>query len=642
MGVMHRITAAIESFKGLEKRRSDLIDKPGHFNELTNAAVRSSGALNKRKGFHTISSNIPAAGASITDNELGIASYPPADELLVMNKNLKKVIEEKVTFTNTSSTTDVIASFMPNESNTLEYRFKARSTGVTVDIGVGDESATNPGEVKTTTETIATTALNVNVPAATNTFQLDQSVNYGAYGTSDDDHQFWYRADKNIFKTLDFSKGISFFYAGNEGEYCTIDVMELFKLEFTDGSYIYTKHDSNIQYRRIIYKDASGDNVEREFRSAWGSAARRNGPAHAGSVIGDYIKYYFSIGPVNGYKAGYQNSRSTSTNETWTSAVTAHNGATWSELDFRGKTLSTCDILRNNFGSNASIEVSDIACFGTGEKCPATLPRTVTDSSGTAIAGGTYAAHDCFKVNYDRFFLFGSGDNDVMTGTGYYNANFDLTSTFSFKSHGDSGDVTLNVVGRMGSGSVVTVTPPLTYISYGAYSTYCGWRRHTPYDNYANTATTVERIIEEATDEAIVTTSSITSPFSISDLITTINNFTHVSINAVASDATDITSIPASYAIPFDKVIIPKGGSIDLRYFREVDISKGDSNYNYFNNLHTNFVNKSDTFQNVSHTILNNNMYFATGVDEICKYDGSKIYRAGLPQPTAPICNSIC
>ena len=88
MGVMHRITSAIESFKGLEKRRSDLIDKPGYFNDLTNAAIRPSGALNKRKGFHTIYSNIPAQGQSLTENELGIASYLPSDEVLIMNKNL--------------------------------------------------------------------------------------------------------------------------------------------------------------------------------------------------------------------------------------------------------------------------------------------------------------------------------------------------------------------------------------------------------------------------------------------------------------------------------------------------------------------------------------------------------------------------
>ena len=104
-------------------------------------------------------------------------------------------------------------------------------------------------------------------------------------------------------------------------------------------------------------------------------------------------------------------------------------------------------------------------------------------------------------------------------------------------------------------------------------------------------------------------------------------------MTASVSDITDITTIPAAYAIPFDKTVIGQGESIELRYFREVDVPKGDPSYNYFNGLHTEFVNSTDNFQNVSHTVLNNNMYFATGYDEICKYDGNKIYRAGLPQP---------
>ena len=98
----------------------------------------------------------------------------------------------------------------------------------------------------------------------------------------------------------------------------------------------------------------------------------------------------------------------------------------------------------------------------------------------------------------------------------------------------------------MGSGSshgpITTIIPPVTYVTYNSFSIYCAWTNVAPYNNYNNPAAVVERIIEEATDEAIVTTSAITSPFSISDLITTVNNFTHVSISASASNATDITT----------------------------------------------------------------------------------------------------
>ena len=54
MGILHKITTTIEKFKGLEKRRSDLIDKPGHLNEMVNANIRVSGSISKRKGWHSI------------------------------------------------------------------------------------------------------------------------------------------------------------------------------------------------------------------------------------------------------------------------------------------------------------------------------------------------------------------------------------------------------------------------------------------------------------------------------------------------------------------------------------------------------------------------------------------------------------
>ena len=81
-------------------------------------------------------------------------------------------------------------------------------------------------------------------------------------------------------------------------------------------------------------------------------------------------------------------------------------------------------------------ETPDVAAFAIGEKYPASFPRTAVDTNGTAITGGTPAIEDCFKVNYDRFFLFGNGDNDVLTGQGWDYWTKDASSSVIIKSHG--------------------------------------------------------------------------------------------------------------------------------------------------------------------------------------------------------------
>ena len=101
---------------------------------------------------------------------------------------------------------------MPNEDNHLEYRFKSRSTGVAVDIGVGDESSTNPGQIVTKEETVAQDNLTVQVPAQNKLFTMYNAVNYGSYPDPvEDDHKFWFTTSDNLFKSLNFSKGISSF-----------------------------------------------------------------------------------------------------------------------------------------------------------------------------------------------------------------------------------------------------------------------------------------------------------------------------------------------------------------------------------------------------------------------------------------------
>jgi len=118
MGIMHKISSTIEKFKGLEKRQSDLIDKPGYLNEMVNANIRASGSLSKRKGWHSIAEaglEVDSNGDLVdgtVDPVLGIARWQGKDpnldsdtlkaEVLIAKKNLNKLNIEKITFVNSS------------------------------------------------------------------------------------------------------------------------------------------------------------------------------------------------------------------------------------------------------------------------------------------------------------------------------------------------------------------------------------------------------------------------------------------------------------------------------------------------------------------------------------------------------------
>ena len=57
MAVPHIIIRNSENFRGIDKRSSDLKRTMEFATDVKNAAFRVSGAINKRKGFHTTASS---------------------------------------------------------------------------------------------------------------------------------------------------------------------------------------------------------------------------------------------------------------------------------------------------------------------------------------------------------------------------------------------------------------------------------------------------------------------------------------------------------------------------------------------------------------------------------------------------------
>ncbi len=71
---------------------------------------------------------------------------------------------------------------------------------------------------------------------------------------------------------------------------------------------------------------------------------------------------------------------------------------------------------------------------------------------------------------------------------------------------------------------------------------------------------------------------------------------------------------------------VTSSSSVSIDYHKSSAIAKGDSSATLFTHS-----NATTAFENVSFEQLNNVLYVSNGIDEVLKYDGSKVYRAGLP-----------
>ena len=136
---MHQIKKIVEEFKGIEKRKSDLIDKPGYFSELTNAQMRPSGAISKRKGFTTLAEDKGA---------LGIASYrgKTESELLVMDQNLTCMANTDVVFSTTVNDTLYI-SLLADATGNLIFYVNNGFTTETINLGDGYSTTTTQADL---------------------------------------------------------------------------------------------------------------------------------------------------------------------------------------------------------------------------------------------------------------------------------------------------------------------------------------------------------------------------------------------------------------------------------------------------------------------------------------------------------------
>jgi hypothetical protein len=99
MGVEHTLLRNSGSFKGLDLKSSD-IDRTIEFaSDMRNASYRNSGAINKRKGYHITQEHADNAYGLFTYKKLNATTGDLDDEMLMVNKQLHRVIENKFTIT---------------------------------------------------------------------------------------------------------------------------------------------------------------------------------------------------------------------------------------------------------------------------------------------------------------------------------------------------------------------------------------------------------------------------------------------------------------------------------------------------------------------------------------------------------------
>lgn len=147
MGIMHKVTAAIDKFRGIEKSKSDLVDKPGYLSEMTNAKLRSSGALSKRKGWHSVlDSGVTSSSDSSAAPVLGLCTWKGksgtadslSSEVLLVKKDLHRVKTERLTIGTTHSG-NMYCSLKATASGEMQFKIikSFPSAEFTLDLGTG-------------------------------------------------------------------------------------------------------------------------------------------------------------------------------------------------------------------------------------------------------------------------------------------------------------------------------------------------------------------------------------------------------------------------------------------------------------------------------------------------------------------------
>lgn len=176
----------------------------------------------------------------------------------------------------------------------------------------------------------------------------------------------------------------------------------------------------------------------------------------------------------------------------------------------------------------------------------------------------------------------------------------------------------------------------LKLTAYTFNITYTGSGAAT-YEVYVKSGTTNKvyfKIVENATttilDEDLGNGNEGT-PVTVSDLVTTINALTDFTAGSISGGGTTPAAfIPSTGGTK--TVATTPGTTITFENWADISTPTG-----YSTPFSTFFSKITDSdFENATFAQLNDVLYIATGYDDLHKYDGTRVYKAGIPQATTP------
>lgn len=138
--------------------------------------------------------------------------------------------------------------------------------------------------------------------------------------------------------------------------------------------------------------------------------------------------------------------------------------------------------------------------------------------------------------------------------------------------------------------------------------------------------------LQEQFDQSLGKGFNTASPYSINALSTLISSITGVTVST-----TGVTSYPAAFIEIEEETIIPDSGSVTLnwKYWQSANRTVAST----FGGLVAQL--SSDNFRNATFAPYEEVVYIASKFDEVQKYDGQTIYRAGMPRGVAPTIVSL-
>lgn len=114
----------------------------------------------------------------------------------------------------------------------------------------------------------------------------------------------------------------------------------------------------------------------------------------------------------------------------------------------------------------------------------------------------------------------------------------------------------------------------------------------------------------------------------VATLISSINGLT----NFTCSGATATTEPAAFIPLALNQTIAGTGTGINFQYWTQVSTPTG-----YSDPFSTHYAARNDSdFENATFASVNDVIYISNGYDDLHKYDGTRVYKAGLPKATTP------